>query len=291
MLEPLREASDPWNRPFQERKAAGRGASCRGTPVQPRPASAIARVNQRQEGDVDTFFHHLHQRLRGDLDVAEDQHLLQLVVGHVEHDTVLVFQQEAVARLPQNGTLFGQIEIGHVSVSFFVLGSGTGDVTETRFQQSGFHRGLAARRAEPFEQFGRHGAGHSEDPALFAALVAPRGPDLVALEENTQEMQAELEIGDPGLGCVQFELELGQFLGDHAEGGGGLGFGAGEDHEIVGVSDQFPVPRRECAVQRHQEQVGEERRKRRALGQALVTGPQASPVPCRAPDPLGDQGE
>jgi len=48
-------------------------------------------------------------RLRGHLDIAEQQHRLQLVIRQVQQHFVVLLHQEAVARFPQYRALFRQV--------------------------------------------------------------------------------------------------------------------------------------------------------------------------------------
>ena len=258
--------------------AAGRGER----------AAELALVGEEAEGDA--FFEQLGQGLRGHLDVAEQEHGFELVIGEVEEDFVFLFDQEAVAGLAEDGALLGEVQIGHGRVPRFRwCGRGwrqgsQGGAFERHFEGVAGRGELIGGAAG-----GRERRGHEKDAAL-GARVLPGDPDGVALEEGAEELEAVLEIGDAGF--IEIESEVGGFekLGALEEGLVGLVGGLGEDDEVVGIADQFAAALFEFAVEILEEEVGEQGGNGGALGNAAADGADVGAVPALAADPEAEEG-
>ncbi len=91
--------------------------------VLPHPDRQVLRSRRRQlaaqlpgAGEVrqlDAMVEQLEERLGGDLDVAEDQDRVDFRARHFEQQLAVFFEPEAVAGLPEDRLLFGQIENRH----------------------------------------------------------------------------------------------------------------------------------------------------------------------------------
>ncbi len=120
--------------------------------------------------------------------------------------------------------------------------------------------------------------------------MAPGNPDAFAEKECAEEAEAVGEIDDLGFALVELEMALGEE---------GLGLeerllrlfgGFGEDDEIVGVANEFTAGFFEFAVEVFKEEIGEEWRDGRALGDAGAEREDFRAVPDRGFDPEFKEG-
>lgn len=225
-------------------------------------AAVLALAREETEGDA--FFEKLGHGLGGDLDVTEEEDGFEFVIGNIEEEFVLLFDQEAVAGFAENGTLLGEVEVSHGFVPSCVLGWG---LNELDAGEGDFEGGFGRGHFETGAHGGGERAGHEDDAAGFA-FAAPGNPDAFAEEESTEEAEAVIEIRDAGFAVVEFEVALREEGFGLQERLPGFFGGLGENDEIIGVADKFAAGFFEFAVKIFEEEIGEEGRDGRALGNA-----------------------
>jgi hypothetical protein len=210
------------------------------------------------------------------------------VVGEIEENAVIFFNEEPVAGFAENGSLLGEIEESHEGTSGWDWG---GLEDKLRFGESGLHDGLGGREFVALEKAAGHRVRHEEDPA-FRALTLPGGVDAVLNKIDAEEVETFLEAGEAGLGGVEVEGAGEHPLGSALEGVGGSGWGLGEDEEVVGETDKVVVCLLEREVEFVEEEVGEEGRERGALSDTFAEAGDVFAVPNLGVNPeMKEMGE
>ena len=242
----------------------------------------------REQTDGHAFFQHFRHGLGGDLDIAEDEDMVELMIGKIHENFVVFFDEEAVAGFTENTALLGEVEKGHGRGSFIGLVGGRRGCGYAL--ESEGHGGAVGSTLVFGAEARGNGAGHEDDVGGF--LVGfPGGPDVVAVEVGSEEMEAFLEAGDAGFFEGEGEVESGEDFAGAEECGFGLGAGFGEDDEVVGVADEFFAGGFEFAIEVFEEVVGEEGGDGRALGDAFGHGVGEVAVPPLAADPFTYKAE
>src|SRR5438105_2615604 len=71
-----------------------------------------------EQADGNALIEQLRHSLRGYLNIPEQQDVVQLVIGKIEEDFIVLLHQKPVARLAQDGTLLSEVEKRHVIAPF-----------------------------------------------------------------------------------------------------------------------------------------------------------------------------